>query len=305
MSSIILNAVIVFLTLGGATAVLSPPRNVRLTSMNMNLVLKWDSPEGVTGDLFYTAKCTTAVRKCHVGCVNISSLECDFSSLNNFHPALYGRYIATVRAQRGAEHSSWVESQQMVLESDTVIGSPNVLLISNGATIRISIQDPAFAVSDLRSVYGTASYNITYWKDGQNEKAKSISSILQNPIFLNDLDPWTKYCVQAQIIAERNTKPSKPSRTVCESTAGENTEAKAVWVPALVTFLVMAMVVTLVGIAVVYRRRISHFLCPKDKLPAHLLATPGSPLYWAMHNSDQLEELYNSVNVIAEDKSVE
>ncbi|KAM9802198.1 interferon alpha/beta receptor 1a-like isoform 4-T9 [Syngnathus typhle] len=274
-----------------ASAVLSPPRNVRLTSMNMNLVLRWDSPEGLTGDISYTTECNTSVRICHVGCVNISTLECDFSSLNTFL-SVYGRYKARVRAQRGENHSSWVESKPITLESDSqkgrigllqlddipyrwcppaglgiaamtgnkhltatapiscfkdglggssfsreaqtslssatsllifffclaMIGSPNVSLISNGATIGISVKDPTFAISDLRSVYGTATYNITYWKDGQNEKAKHISSVLQNQIFLNDLDPGTKYCVQVQIIAESNTKPSNPSSTVCEST---------------------------------------------------------------------------------------
>ncbi|XP_061143620.1 interferon alpha/beta receptor 1-like isoform X3 [Syngnathus typhle] len=294
MASIILNALIVILTSGGTTvasAVLSPPRNVRLTSMNMNLVLRWDSPEGLTGDISYTTECNTSVRICHVGCVNISTLECDFSSLNTFL-SVYGRYKARVRAQRGENHSSWVESKPITLESDSqkgrigllqlddipyrwcppaglgiaamtgnkhltatapiscfkdglggssfsreaqtslssatsllifffclaMIGSPNVSLISNGATIGISVKDPTFAISDLRSVYGTATYNITYWKDGQNEKAKHISSVLQNQIFLNDLDPGTKYCVQVQIIAESNTKPSNPSSTVCEST---------------------------------------------------------------------------------------
>ncbi|XP_077436571.1 interleukin-10 receptor subunit beta-like isoform X2 [Vanacampus margaritifer] len=296
MSSLTL--IIVFLTLNGATAVLvvlSPPRNVRLTSMNMNLVLRWDPPEGVTSDLFYTSECKNSVRMCHVGCVNISTLECDFSSLSR-----YGSYISRVRAQQGAEHSSWVESKQITLESDTMIGSPHVSLISNGTTIEISIKDPTFAISDLRTVYPTATYSVTYWKDGQNEKANSISSVLQTRKFLNDLDPWTKYCFQVQIIAKENSKPSQSSSTVCESTTGE-----AVWLPAAVTFLVMTMAVTLVAIAVVYRRRISHFLCPKDKLPPYLLATPSSPLYWAMHNSERLEEVYNSVKVIAEDKSVE
>ncbi|XP_068507732.1 interleukin-10 receptor subunit beta isoform X1 [Syngnathus scovelli] len=283
-----------------ASAVLSPPRNVRLTSMNMNLVLRWDSPEGVTGDIFYTTECNTSVRICHVGCVNISTLECDFSSLNTFL-SVYGRYKARVRAQRGENHSSWVESKPITLESDTMIGSPNVSLISNGATIGISVKDPTFAISDLRSVYGTATYNITYWKDGQNEKAKHISSALQNQIFLNDLDPGTKYCVQVQISAEGNTKPSNPSSTVCEST----TNAEATWVPAVATFLVMTMAITLVVIAVFYRRRISHFLCPKDKLPENLLAASSLPLSWATHNHDQLEEIYNSVNVIAEKRSVE
>lgn len=38
---------------------------------------------------------------------------------------------------------------------------------------------------------------------------------------------------------------------------------------AVVTFVVMAMAVALVVVAVVYRKSISHFLCPKDALPQH------------------------------------
>ncbi|XP_061548978.1 interferon alpha/beta receptor 1b-like isoform X2 [Phycodurus eques] len=189
----------------------------------MNLVLRWDSPEGDTNDLLYTAECKTSVRMCHVGCVNISTHECDFSSLST-SLSVYGSYIARVRAQRGAESSSWVESKPITLESDTVIGSPNVLLFSNGATIEIAIKEPAFAISDFRSVYSTATYNITYWKDGQNKKARSISSDRRNRMFLNDLEPWSKYCVQVQIIAEGNTKPSKLSSPVCESTTSVRTE---------------------------------------------------------------------------------
>ena len=38
---------------------------------------------------------------------------------------------------------------------------------------------------------------------------------------------------------------------------------------AVVTFVVMAMSVALVVVLVVYRKHISHFLCPKDTLPQH------------------------------------
>ena len=47
-------------------------------------------------------------------------------------------------------------------------------------------------------------------------QARSISNIQQNRVVLNELDPWTKYCVQVQILTERN--PSNPSAVVCEST---------------------------------------------------------------------------------------
>lgn len=46
-------------------------------------------------------------------------------------------------------------------------------------------------------------------------------------------------------------------------------EEKVPWVAAFVTFLVLAVAVVVVVLAVVYRNNISHFLCPKDSLPEH------------------------------------
>lgn len=39
------------------------------------------------------------------------------------------------------------------------------------------------------------------------------------------------------------------------------------WVAAVVTFLVIAVAAAALVLAVVYRKRISNFLCPKDLLP--------------------------------------
>ncbi|XP_044073819.1 interleukin-10 receptor subunit beta-like isoform X2 [Siniperca chuatsi] len=306
MSATICAFLLTFSALRGPTVVsgaLNRPTNVRLTSYNMNLVLRWDSPAGAASSLVYTTG--SSVTAYRVGCVNISRLECDFTRLN-ISISEYGKYTGRVRAQLGAESSAWVESNQITLDKDTIIGSPNVSLFTNGATIDVSIKDPVFKISALRNVYNYATYNITYWKDGQKEKARSISNIQQNRVVLNDLDLWTKYCVQVQINTERNPNPSKPSRAVCESTTNEK---GAPWVAAVVTFVIMAMAVALVVVAVVYRKCISHFLCPKDSLPQHfkeyLLAPPSSPMYLAMRNSHPPEEIYHQVSIIAHDRPVE
>lgn len=61
------------------------------------------------------------------------------------------------------------------LSSSAIIGPPSVTLFSNGNTIEVSIEDPEFTISTLRSVYSLATYNMTYWKDGQEEKVLFIS----------------------------------------------------------------------------------------------------------------------------------
>uniref|UniRef100_A0A7N8X3A6 Interleukin 10 receptor, beta n=1 Tax=Mastacembelus armatus TaxID=205130 RepID=A0A7N8X3A6_9TELE len=288
----------------GVLGVFSTPTNVRLTSYNMNLVLRWDPPEGAESSLVYTAEYKTSVTSYSVGCVNIFSLECDFTYPDTSMRSSiieYGKYTGRVRAQLGSESSAWVESNQITLDKDTIIGSPNVSLMSNGATIEVTIKDPVFTISTLRDVYMFATYIITYWKDGQKEKAKHISKIQQNHVVLDDMDPWTKYCFQVQIKTDRNPNHNKPSEIVCESTTNDE---EVPWVGAMVTFVVMATAVALVVVAVVYRKMISHFLCPKDALPQHfkeyLLAPPTSSMYLAMLNSHPPDEIYHSVSIIAE-----
>lgn len=46
-------------------------------------------------------------------------------------------------------------------------------------------------------------------------------------------------------------------------------EEKVPWVAATVTFIAMAVAVALVAVVVAYRRRISHFLFPKNAIPQH------------------------------------
>lgn len=58
----------------------------------------------------------------------------------------------------------------------------------------------------------------------------------------------------------------------------------APWVAAVVTFLALAATALLLVLAVVYRARIAHFLCPKESLPQvrvcvcliHTLLSPAS-----------------------------
>ncbi|XP_069544456.1 interleukin-10 receptor subunit beta-like [Brachyistius frenatus] len=292
--------VLVFSSLCGSTAVsglLSGPSNVRLTSYNMNLVLRWDRPEGGGDGLTYTTEYRSSVTEYRPGCMNTSGLQCDFTS---FNVTVYGRYSGRVRAQLGAKSSSWVQSNEITLDKDSVIGPPGVSLLSNKATLEVSIIDPQFMISPLRHMYSVATYNITYWKDDQREKTRSIGNLQQNRVVLNDLEPWSKYCIQVIILTDRNVNPSEPSAIVCESTTNEE---EAPWVAAVVAFVVMVAALVVVVLAVVYWRKIYQFLCPKDTLPEYLkdtmLVPLNSTIYLAMRDSHPVEEVYHPVSIVA------
>ncbi|XP_047457029.1 interleukin-10 receptor subunit beta-like [Mugil cephalus] len=276
------------------SGVLSPPINVRLTSDDMDLVLRWDPPEGAPSGLVYTTAYQSSFPSSKTGCVKISALECDFTQ---FNISVYGSYFGKVQAQLGSEESSWVESNTITMDKETSISPPNVHVFSSGASLELNIEDPAFRISSLKNVYGIATYNITYWKDGFKEQAKSFSVPHQNRVFLSEVDPWSKYCVQVQINTGRSVKPSKPSRVICESTTAE----EAPWEKVVVAVVVMVVVVALVVVVVVYWKHISQFINPKDlrdvKFKESLLAPLNSSIYMAMRNAPPLEEVYHPVRV--------
>ncbi|XP_060909534.1 interleukin-10 receptor subunit beta-like [Labrus mixtus] len=297
--------ILLFYSLSGSavSGLVSRPSRVRLTSFNMDLVLRWDPPAGAEGDLRYTAQhrgvYTHRELEWIAVCVNVSRCECDLSHLHS----AFGTYEGRVRTQRGEESSEWVVSDILTLDKDTIIGSPAVSLLSHGQYIEVSVTDPEFSNSTLRTVYSSPTYNITYWRDGHKDQAKSIANIQQNPVVLDELDPRTKYCVQVQIHTEINLNPSQSSRTVCESTTNRE---EAPWAAAVAIFVVMAIAMALVVLTVVYRKRISHFLCPKVSLPqdfVHLLAPLNSNMYRAMRDSKTPEEVCHPVCVIEHDRS--
>uniref|UniRef100_A0A671XYZ5 Interleukin 10 receptor subunit beta n=1 Tax=Sparus aurata TaxID=8175 RepID=A0A671XYZ5_SPAAU len=286
------------------SGVLSGPTNVSLTSFNMNLVLRWDPPEGAAGGLVYTSEYKSRFTPYKTICTNSSQLQCDFSSQPDSSISVYGKFTGRVRAQLGAESSDWVESKEIFLDRDTVIGPPNVSLISTEDTIEVIITDPVFARSTLKEAYGASNviYNITHWKEGHEKEAVSRTNLLQSRFVLDKLERWTSYCVQVHINALMNPKPGEPSTPVCERTTSK---PGVPWVAAVVTFLVIAVAAAALVLAVVYRKRISNFLCPKDLLPQRFKEAPKSSMYMAMRDSHPPEEHYDPVSIVADDGTVE
>lgn len=283
------------------SGLLSSPRNVSLTSYNMNLVLRWEPPEGATDGVIYTTQLMSQLGHNREACVNISTLQCDITSLGI--PIFeYARYTGLVRAVSGSRSSKWVYSNNLTMDEDTVIGPPAVSVQSNGVDIEVGITDPVFSISGLRQMYGIVTYSIIHWKEGQKEEAKNISKIQQNRVTISELNPRTKYCVQVRVDLERNWNPGQLSEPICEST----TDAGAgPWVEAVVVIFIMAAIVAMVVLGVVYHKRITHFFCPKDMLPEHfiekLLTHPNIPV----HLSDPPKETYNQFTMITDEGTVE
>ncbi|XP_061580312.1 cytokine receptor family member b4 [Cololabis saira] len=292
-----------FCLVPGVPGTLRGPARAHLTSTNMDLVFRWEPAPGAPTGLTYSTEYRSSATPFRPGCVKISTPECD---LTPFNISVYGMYTARVRAQLGDQGSEWVLSNNITLDRETSIGSPSVSLLSIGENLELVIKDPKFRVSRLRSVYSSATYNITYWKKNQENKARNVPDVQQNRVILDDLAPSSEYCVQVQIHTVKNPKPSFPSEITCGSTAGEK---ESPWVAALVVFVVMAAVVALVVVVVLRWKRISHFLCPKHVLPEYfkesLLDPPSSSLCFVMQNCPPVEEINHQVDVVPSARMLE
>uniref|UniRef100_A0A1A7WD89 Interleukin 10 receptor, beta n=3 Tax=Iconisemion striatum TaxID=60296 RepID=A0A1A7WD89_9TELE len=280
----------------------SPPSSVTLNSRNLDLVLSWDPPDRSPGRLSYSTEFRSAITAFQPACQNITELRCDLSL---FNISIYGNYSGRVQALLGARRSPWTASNHIVPDKQTVIGPPSVLLISYHQTLVVGIEDPKFVHSSLRNVFHSVSYNISYWKMGQEREPRHRDRIRQSRMVLDSLDPWSEYCVQVIITTSRNQHPSEPSEVVCEKTSSEDSP----WVPAVIVFVVMVILVVLVVLVVLRWRHISQFLCLKDAVPDSitqtLLAPPESSMFLAMRNSAPIEEINHQVSVVAAVRTVE
>ncbi|XP_043987611.1 interleukin-10 receptor subunit beta-like [Gambusia affinis] len=275
--------------IGVVLGVLSSPTNVQVTSRNLNLILSWDPPAEAPNGLIYTTEFKSSIGLYNPGCINITTFQCE---LSNFSITSYGTYSGKVRALLGEEASPWVESKSITLDLETQISPPSVSLLPVSQTLEVSIKDPEFIISSLRNVYSKVSYNITYWKEGQENQAETLSNVHQDRVVLKKLDPSTKYCVQVRIVTLRNKSPIEPSGVLCERTS--DTDNSPV-VAAVVACVLIAVAVAVTTLAVVKWKSISHFLWPKVSLPLHfeksLLTTPESSVCLITQPTEEIAPL--------------
>lgn len=274
------------------------PRDVQLSSYNMKLLLRWRPPENESRELLYWTQLWTGHgSEPRAACVNTSALHCELSSpALRLHIMEFGTYHASVRAQCGDELSSWADSPPIIMDRDTVIGPPGVSLNLNREDLEVILTEPKFNVSNMADTYGRIEYNISYWPQGHQDRVNHVV-VQQNRAVLSELEPSTQYCVQVRVRVDPvvNQHPTEASEPLCVST---NKKPSAPWLAAVLTFIALALAVLFVVIAVVYHRRIGHFLCPKDTLPQHLPQCPRSLSYLTAE-----EEVYHQLSVMPSEDS--
>ncbi|XP_008402362.1 interferon alpha/beta receptor 1a-like [Poecilia reticulata] len=209
-----------------AEAELTPPHDLFMLTLNTNYTLAWDWDQSAAGSdsatftVQYTGNHQLQKRnpKWTTVCAETSGRSCDLTRSGLYY---LGCYTVRVQTNLNGSHSAW-KSLQFCPNKDALIGPPSVSLLPIGQTLEVSIKDPEFKMSSLRNVYSRVRYNITYWKEGQEEQARTHSDVQQDWVVLDNLDPSTKYCVQVRINLTNRSR-IESSSVLCERTGDTGT----------------------------------------------------------------------------------
>ncbi|CDR00449.1 unnamed protein product [Oncorhynchus mykiss] len=105
----------------------------------------------------------TSTASFYTVCKATKEHRCDFGKL----PSCHGNYQFRVRIELEGNNSSWAETPNFSLKKGTVIGPPNVTLVTKGGAlgaVEVNIQNPVLKISSLNEAYSKVEYNIRYWK---------------------------------------------------------------------------------------------------------------------------------------------
>ncbi|XP_030642468.1 interleukin-10 receptor subunit beta [Chanos chanos] len=284
----------------GVTGVIPPPDNVKITSFNMGLVLEWDPPQNFTNDkLTYTAE-YLGWKDYEVGCINYSSLSCDFTDFLS----VFGLYSFRVRSELSGETSDWVVMNNVAVYEITTIGPPVVTLQSSEGEIDVRITEPVLRNGKLQDVYGGVYYNISYWKEGEETETKLLTSE-QTWVVLPNIESLARYCVKVQIFSTLTPDLiSLPSNETCiTNTSSGKVQPWLIVVILFVSFLLSGLVVLLLfGIGWCSYKGI-RFLYPKAKLPEHFkqcILEPSISALFLENMKSKPVELYHEVSIVTE-----
>ncbi|XP_048833726.1 interleukin-10 receptor subunit beta-like [Brienomyrus brachyistius] len=290
----------VLYSLSVVLAAVPEPENVTVMSYNMGAVLEWDYPHNASEGVRYTAEFKSHLLEYVAACQSQQERKCDFT--NNTH--YFGIYTFRVRAELQGSTSSWVNTTEFFLDRQTIIGPPVVSLHSKAGDMEVNLQDPVLKMSTLKDVYTDIIYNLSYWKEGQ-EETKKQKQTKQKLLLLSELLPWTRYCVQADIYIPGYSKLSEQSEPVCETTTSNGTVKPWVVAVALISsFLVTTVSLPLLFLLGWYCYKGLRFLYPSAKLPEHfkqyLIEPYRSYIFLAMQNSAEENEPYHAVVIVSD-----
>uniref|UniRef100_A0A8C7VKP6 Fibronectin type-III domain-containing protein n=1 Tax=Oncorhynchus mykiss TaxID=8022 RepID=A0A8C7VKP6_ONCMY len=291
-----------------AESLLPQPQNVEVVSYNMDAIVKWEAPLTSLKNLTYTAEYRmTSTASFYTVCKATKEHRCDFGKL----PSCHGNYKFRVRIELEGNTSSWAETPNFSLKKGTVIGPPNVTLVTKGGAlgaVEVNIQNPVLKISSLNEAYSKVEYNIRYWKKTDKKDVSEREMVTEQRVRLKPLEPNTRYCVQVQVyipMPHNNTGQYSKAACVMSTTNNTTTDGERRLSEGLVVSLVtvaVAFPLLLLVPWVIYKGK--RFLHPKVKLPEHLkqhLIDSHEYPYLASQITSPLQEKYDQISALCEE----
>ncbi|XP_066226421.1 interleukin-10 receptor subunit beta [Saccopteryx leptura] len=284
-----------------ALGMVPPPENVRMNSVNFKNILEWESPAFPKGNLTFKAQ-YLSYRKFQDVCNSTALTQCDFSSLSK-----YGEYTLRVRAEFAGEHSDWVNITFHPMD-DTIIGPPGIKLEALSHALYINFLAPKIETEHetwtMKSIYNSWVYNVQYWKNGSDEK-NPITCHYESEI-LQNLEPWTTYCVRVQGFLPDRNKTGEWSEPVCEHTISDETAPTWVVIIVVLAAAVCACLVLLGCFSLLWciYKRTKYTFAHRTPLPQHLKEFLSHPqhnrlLFFSFPLSDE-NEVFDKLSVITD-----
>uniref|UniRef100_H3A666 Interleukin 10 receptor subunit beta n=1 Tax=Latimeria chalumnae TaxID=7897 RepID=H3A666_LATCH len=282
------------------------PQNVKMHSVNLKNVLKWDPVKYGKGPVTYSVKFTRSIAvRTNFSSIykDINTTESDLSSV--LSP--YGNYSLQVKARFQNEESDWAKAPNFNPLYDTIIGPPVVSVASRSGflDLGISISSSIDESEKMKSNY-ILHYTIKYWKNATNSKVHMIETT-QNSETLSELEPWTSYCVQVVANNVAFNKVGQPSPVICETTTSDG--KSPAWL--IVFAFVSAMAVITVGVTGIFfiffsiSRITRYIFYPSYNFPEHLkeyLSKPHSTDPFMLSDlKKEHKELCNTLQITSEE----
>uniref|UniRef100_A0A8C3XEE2 Interleukin 10 receptor subunit beta n=1 Tax=Cyanoderma ruficeps TaxID=181631 RepID=A0A8C3XEE2_9PASS len=243
-----------------------PPRNARITSVNLHSTLQWDEPRFPKGNITYTVRYKSinfpgdSYETLRTG---LRLPRCDVSALSE-----YGDYVLQLRAQAGQLHSPWVTLSFRPMddsEPPPALPEKHCLLFRHFLVLEFLGYSPADCTAQSLISQPSLCRVFPCFQVAQVDSSHSSEILAQ-------LEPWTVYCVRVQAVIPEWNKTGELSRELCEQTTHNGVTPVWVIVTVLVgSMLVMVTAVTICFFSSFYLYRLTkHVFCPSYTFPQHL-----------------------------------
>lgn len=235
------------------------PVNLSIQALNTNYSLHWDwlGERGQTATFAvhfigkFQLEKTKNPPKWRTACRETTKKSCDLSPVNLHY---LGIHTLRVRATVNGYHSTWA-CKDFAPCNDAAVGPPiEVLVSSAGHNLEVSVSAPQTNTkTSMKDLVSSLHYRFLYWERNTKPKASSVDSA-STVMVLEDLKPWTWYCVSVQSRTIAPNRTSDFTDPVCVSTKGGFQWGTFSWIFGIALFVPL-MIVLGILLGVYYRKK--------------------------------------------------